>query len=105
MGRVFKTMSEPHVGDVTLFRLYSGEIKNGERGLERRARDAGEAEPPVVQQGKERIEVERLSAGDIGSVAKLKDTHTNDTFCRRDAPGPAAADPVPRVGGHVGRAW
>ena len=43
-----------------------------------------------------------LAAGDIGSVAKLKDTHTNDTFCRRDAPGPPAADPVPRGGGDLG---
>ena len=39
-----------------------------------------------IQQGKERVEVTELSAGDIGSVAKLKDTHTNDTFCRRDHP-------------------
>jgi elongation factor G len=39
-----------------------------------------------VQQGKERVEIERLSAGDIGSVAKLKDTHTGDTFCWREHP-------------------
>ena len=37
----------------------------------------------TVQQGRERIEVPELRAGDIGSVAKLQDTHTNDTFCRR----------------------
>ena len=57
-----------------------------------------------VQQGKERVEVERLSAGDIGSVAKLKDTHTGDTFCWRESPGAAAADTVPRCGGHLGGA-
>ena len=39
-----------------------------------------------VPQGQERVEVERLMPGDIGCVAKLKDTHTGDTFCRRDAP-------------------
>ena len=39
-----------------------------------------------MPQGHDRLEVEKLSAGDIGCVAKLKDTHTGDTFCRRDRP-------------------
>ena len=39
-----------------------------------------------IQQGKDRVVVERLAAGDMGSVAKLKDTHTGDTFCHRDHP-------------------
>ena len=50
-----------------------------------------------IQQGKERIEVERLSAGDIGSVAKLKDTHTGDTFCRRDHPVRLPPIPFPEA--------
>jgi elongation factor G len=48
-----------------------------------------------LQQGRERIEVERLSAGDIGSVAKLRNTHTNDTFCRRDHPVRLPPAPFP----------
>ena len=92
-ARVFKTVSEPHVGDVTFFRLYTGDLRNGD--------DVWNAEHEVseklnhlsVQQGRERIEVERLSAGDIGSVAKLKNTHTNDTFSRRDHP--VQLPPVP----------
>jgi elongation factor G len=39
-----------------------------------------------VPLGKDRIEVERIAAGDIGCVAKLRDTHTGDTFSRREAP-------------------
>jgi elongation factor G len=39
-----------------------------------------------VPQGKERVEVDRLHAGDIGVVAKLKHTHTNDTLCARERP-------------------
>ncbi len=86
VGRVFKTVSEPHVGDVTFFRLHRGELLNGA--------DVWNAEHEVseklnhlsIQQGKERIEIERLSAGDLGSVAKLKDTHTGDTFCLREHP-------------------
>ena len=102
MGRVFKTMSEPHVGDVTLFRLYTGELRNGDEVWNAEHETAEKLNHLSIQQGKERIEVERLAAGDIGSVAKLKDTHTGDTFCRRDAPGAAAADPVPRLRGHLG---
>jgi elongation factor G len=48
-----------------------------------------------VQQGKERFEVAELRAGDIGSVAKLRDTHTNDTFCLRDHEVHLAPIPYP----------
>ncbi|MEP6688397.1 MAG: EF-Tu/IF-2/RF-3 family GTPase, partial [Gemmatimonadales bacterium] len=86
VGRVFKTMSEPHVGDVTLFRLYAGELQHGDEVWNAEHEVAERLNHLSIQQGKERIEVDRLCAGDIGSVAKLKDTHTGDTFCRRDAP-------------------
>jgi elongation factor G len=86
VGRVFKTVSEPHVGDVTFFRLYRGELVNGAE-LWNAEHEVGEKLNHLsIQQGKERIEVERLSAGDLGSVAKLKDTHTGDTFCLREHP-------------------
>ena len=84
LGRVFKTVSEPHVGDVTLFRLYRGTIKNGDEVWNHEHSVAEKLNHLSVQQGKERMEVPELHAGDIGSVAKLKDTHTNDTFCHYD---------------------
>ncbi|HYF38210.1 MAG TPA: elongation factor G [Gemmatimonadales bacterium] len=93
VGRVFKTLSESHVGDVTLFRLYRGEIKNGGEVFNAEHETIEKLNHLSVQQGKERFEVERLSAGDIGSVAKLKDTHTGDTFCWREAP--VRLDPIP----------
>ncbi|MGH7631377.1 MAG: elongation factor G [Gemmatimonadales bacterium] len=86
LGRVFKTVSEPHVGDVTFFRLYVGELANGAEVHNAEHDVAEKLNHLSIQQGKERIEVERLHTGDIGSVAKLKDTHTGDTFCRRDHP-------------------
>ena len=95
VGRVFKTMSEPHVGDVTLFRLYAGELKNGDEVWNAEHETPEKLNHLSVQQGRERIEVERLAAGDIGSVAKLKDTHTRDTFCRRDAPTRLSPIPFP----------
>jgi elongation factor G len=85
-ARVFKTVSEPHVGDVTLFRLFTGDIRSGDEVWNAEHEVAEKLNHLSVQQGRERIEVERLSAGDIGSVAKLRNTHTNDTFSRRDHP-------------------
>ncbi len=84
LGHVFKTISEPHVGDVTLFRLYRGAIKNGDEVWNHEHNVAEKLNHLSLQQGKDRIETPELQAGDIGSVAKLKDTHTNDTFCRKD---------------------
>ncbi|HEV8122840.1 MAG TPA: elongation factor G [Gemmatimonadales bacterium] len=86
LGRVFKTVSEPHVGDVSYFRIYRGHIKNGDEVWNAEHNVAEKLNHVSVQQGKERSEIPELNAGDIGSVAKLKDTHTNDTFCRRDHP-------------------
>jgi elongation factor G len=83
---VFKTMSEPHVGDVSYFRIYSGCIANGQ-DVFNATRDTPEKLNHLsIAQGKERIEVNRLCAGDIGCVAKLKSTHTNDTLSTRDHP-------------------
>lgn len=93
LGHVFKTVSEPHVGDVTLFRLYRGSINNGDEVWNQEHNVAEKLNHLSVQQGKDRIEVTELAAGDIGSVAKLKDTHTNDTFCQRD--NPVHMEPIP----------
>ncbi|HKO16948.1 MAG TPA: elongation factor G [Gemmatimonadaceae bacterium] len=83
---VFKTMSEPHVGDVSYFRVFSGCIANGEEAFNA-TRDATEKLNHLsVAQGKDRIEVNRLCAGDIGCVAKLRNTHTNDTLSARERP-------------------
>lgn len=97
LGHVFKTVSEPHVGDVTLFRLYRGTLKNGDEVWNHEHNVAEKLNHLSVQQGKDRVEVPELAAGDIGSVAKLKDTHTNDTFCRRDRAVHLAPIPYPEA--------
>lgn len=81
---VFKTSAEPHVGELSLFRVFSGMVANG-NDLANTTRDASERlNHLAVPMAKERVEVEALHAGDIGVVAKLKSTHTNDTLA---APG------------------
>ena len=95
VARVFKTTSEPHVGDVTLFRLYAGTLRNGAEVWNAEHEVAEKLNHLSVQQGKERLEVAELSPGDIGSVAKLRNTHTGDTFCLRDAPVRLTPIPFP----------
>ena len=85
---VFKTSAEPHVGELSLFRVYSGMVANGAE-LRNTVRGATERiNHLAIPQAKERVEVEALHAGDIGVVAKLKSTRTNDTLA---APGSAVS--------------
>ena len=83
---VFKTHSEPHIGDVSFFRVFSGRVATGQE-VYNATRDGAEKLGHLsVSQGKDRIEVDALAAGDIGCVAKLRNTHTNDTLSTREHP-------------------
>ena len=77
---VFKTTSEPHVGELSYFRIFSGMVKGGDVAKNARRDSSEKLGHPGIPQGKDRIEVEHLHAGDIGVVAKLHDTHTGDTL-------------------------
>jgi elongation factor G len=83
---IFKTASEPHVGELSFFRIFSGTVTNGQE-VYNVTREASEKLAHLsVPLGKERLEVPMLHAGDIGVVAKLKNSHTNDTLCSADRP-------------------
>src|SRR3989441_7004422 len=77
---VFKTLSDPHVGKLSLFRVFSGTLKsesqllNVPRGAKERMSHVG------WLQGKTQKAVEALGPGEIGVVAKLKETLTGDTL-------------------------
>ncbi len=96
-GHVFKVVSEPHVGDISFFRIYTGSIRSGDEVWNAEHNVAEKLNHLSIQQGKERLEVPQLNRGDIGSVAKLKDTHTNDTFCRQDSPVHLPEIPYPEA--------
>ncbi len=85
-AQVFKTISEPHVGDVSFFRVYSGTVKNGQDVWNAPRAASEKLNHLCVAVGKDRTEVAELHAGDIGVVAKLRDTHTNDTLSARETP-------------------
>ncbi|HKC48210.1 MAG TPA: elongation factor G, partial [Gemmatimonadales bacterium] len=86
VAQVFKTISEPHVGDVTFFRIYSGAVKNGQDVYNAPRQATEKLNHLCVAVGKERTETSELHAGDIGVVAKLRDTHTNDTLSMQARP-------------------
>ncbi|HEX5870001.1 MAG TPA: elongation factor G, partial [Longimicrobium sp.] len=77
---VFKTTSEPHVGELSFFRIFGGSVNNGAEVFNATREKAEKLSHLSIPQGRERLEVDGLRAGDIGVVAKLKDTHTNDSL-------------------------
>jgi elongation factor G len=92
---VFKTHSEPHVGEVSFFRIFSGRVNTGQE-VYNATRDGAEKLGHLsVGLGKDRVEVTGLCAGDIGCVAKLRNTHTNDTLSMREHPVRLTQIPFP----------
>ena len=85
-GFVFKTLSDPFVGHITMFRVFSGRVRpdssahNSTQGTDERIGQL------FALKGKEHESVSEVPAGDIGAVAKLPHTHTGDTFATKDDP-------------------
>ena len=83
---VFKTAAEPHVGELSYFRIFSGSVQNGAEVMNASDHKSEKLNHVGIPFGRERFEVATLHAGDIGVVAKLKHTHTNDTLCHAGTP-------------------
>ena len=77
---VFKTISEAHVGDLSFFRVYSGSVFAGMDMLNTSRSKSERFGQMFLLNGKNRINVNNLNAGDIGAVVKLKHTHTGNTL-------------------------
>ncbi len=83
---VFKTVSEPHVGELSFFKVFSGSVNAG-MDLVNEANNKTERLSQIfVMSGKDRKEIAKLHAGDLGAVVKLKDTHTNNTLSSKAFP-------------------
>ena len=83
---VFKTVSDPFVGHITMFRTFSGHVRP-----DASVHNATQSVDERISQlfailGKDHETVAGVSAGDIGAVAKLAHTHTGDTFSAKDDP-------------------
>ncbi|MCB0548656.1 MAG: elongation factor G [Phaeodactylibacter sp.] len=77
---IYKTMSEPQVGNVTYFKVYSGALNTGDELINAQNRTAERFGQIFVAEGKNRDQVNQLKAGDIGVTVKLKNSHTNNTL-------------------------
>ncbi|MCK9222022.1 MAG: elongation factor G [Limnochordia bacterium] len=83
-AQVFKTMADPYVGRLSLFRVYSGTVKS-DSTIYNSTKDKDERLSQIyVVRGKEQLPVDEVTAGDIGAVAKLQVTTTGDTLCAKD---------------------
>jgi elongation factor G len=83
---VFKTVSESHVGELSYFRVCSGVVAPGLDMVNEHNNKFERLAQLFVMNGKDRKEINRLHAGDLGAVVKLKDTHTNDTLSAKAFP-------------------
>ena len=78
---IFKTMSEAHFGELSFFRVYSGEVRSGTDLFNSDRKITERIGQIFLLNGQTRENVPSLGAGDIGAVVKLKDTHTGNTLC------------------------
>ncbi|MCU0389149.1 MAG: GTP-binding protein, partial [Chitinophagaceae bacterium] len=80
---VFKTISEPHVGELSLFKVYSGTVKAGMELVNENTGASEKLNQLLLLEGHNRIPVNELAAGDIGATMKLRNTHVNNTLHER----------------------
>ncbi|HEY8546625.1 MAG TPA: elongation factor G [Acidimicrobiales bacterium] len=83
---VFKTVADPYVGQISLFRVLSGTIKPDDHLCNTRTGTDERLHGLLSVRGKEQEPLDRLVAGDIGAVAKLTGTATGDTLSPRNTP-------------------
>ncbi|MCW8961638.1 MAG: elongation factor G, partial [Ignavibacteriaceae bacterium] len=81
---VFKTISEQHVGELSLFKLYSGKVTPGLDLLNESNEKTERLNQLFTLNGHNRKEISEVIAGDIAAVVKLKDTHTNNTLASKN---------------------
>ncbi len=83
---IFKTISEQHVGELSLFKVYSGKVSAGLDLLNETNGKSERLSQLSILNGHNRKDVNELIAGDLGAVVKLKDTHTNNTLSSKSFP-------------------
>ena len=77
---IFKTISEQHVGELSLFKVCSGTVNAGLDLLNETNGKSERLSQLSILNGHNRKDVDQIIAGDLGAVVKLKDTHTNNTL-------------------------
>src|SRR4051812_2667449 len=81
---VFKTLADPYAGRINLFRVYQGSLRPDSQVYNCRTHNKERIGQLLVLQGKDTAHADAFGPGDIGAVAKLKETHANDLLCGSD---------------------
>lgn len=81
---VFKIISEQHVGELSLFKVYSGTVNAGLDLINQNNDKSERLSQLSILNGHKRKEVNKIAAGDLGAVVKLRDTHTNNTLSSKN---------------------
>ena len=89
---VFKTIHQPNLGQITFFKVKSGEINQNDKLVNSRNEETEILNQLFIMDGKKREPVSKLTVGDIGATLKLKHTETNDTLYQ--AGHPTAIKPI-----------
>ncbi len=89
---VFKTISDPFVGQISFFKVFAGCVHNNDTVMNYQHQTQEKLAHLSIMQGKHPIPVGELHAGDLGAIAKLKNTHTGDTL--GDSAHPVLYEPV-----------
>jgi elongation factor G len=85
-GLVFKVITDPYIGEMTFFRVYSGVVHTGEELYNSNKNQKEKVSQICFIMGKNRNEVPEIGSGDIGALVKFRGTSTGDTLCAHDAP-------------------
>jgi elongation factor G len=93
---VFKTLADPYAGRVNLFRVYQGVLQHDSQVHNCRAHVKERIGQLLVPQGKDTEHADEFGPGDIGAVAKLKETHAGDVLADKDMECPLKLPPMPR---------
>jgi len=93
---VFKTLADPYAGRINLFRVYRGTLSADSHVFNPRARSKERVGQLLVVQGKEMEHTSAFGPGDIGAVAKLKETHAGDVLSGKDEAVELAMPTLPR---------
>src|SRR5687768_8663736 len=83
---IFKTRADDFAGKINLMRVYHGVVRADSQLFNTRAHVKERMGQLLVPQGKEMSHADELGAGDIGAVAKLKETHAGDVLASKDEP-------------------
>ena len=93
---VFKTLADPYAGRLNLFRVLQGVLNHDSQVFNCRTHSKERIGQLLVPQGKETDHADEFGPGDIGAVAKLKETHAGDVLASKDGDIPLGLPTMPR---------